>query len=177
MIEGKNLKLRTVKESDLDDLFAALDSIRLRGEYLESRLLSQKQFRDEFERTGFWQEQQGMILIEKETPIGVIWYRQSELLDGLTLQFLLFDPEARGRGFMTEALSLFCAYLFSTRKIQRLQIAAPDYLKAAFRVAQKCGFQFEGIAREAFFHRGRYLDLCLYALLRGDCKHLEIIYT
>lgn len=177
MIEGARILLRTVKEADLPALFEALDSIRLKGEYLPSGLLSEMRFRKEYAETGFWEDERGTALIchPDGTLAGAIWFETSRF--GTDLSFYLFRREDRGRGVMSEALPLFCSYLFATQRVERLQIAIPDYSKASLRIAQKCGFQFEGILRSSFFHRGKHLDLCLYSLLRGECKGVEKIYT
>lgn len=178
MLEGQAIHLRTVKEGDLGELYAYLDSIRLKGEYLVSDLLSEHQFRLSFYETGFWSEEKGTLLLTQEGRlVGAIWYEKQTFFDCLDLHFYVFRKEDRGKGVMKEALTLFCAYLFATKKVERLQISIPDYSKAALRVAQKCGFQFEGIARSAFFHRGAYLDLCIYSLLRSECKGIEKIYA
>lgn len=169
MIEGKSLQLRTVKEKDLTELYFFLDSIRFKGEYLPSILLSEHQFKNAFSQTGFWEEEKGTILISmKERLCGAIWFERQSILDSFDLHFYIFRPEDRGKGIMSEALPLFCSYLFNAKKIHRLQIAIPDYSKAALRIAQKSRFQFEGIARGSFFHRGQYRDLCIYSLLRSD---------
>lgn len=168
MIEGKNFQLRTVKESDLLELFSFLSSIRLKGEYLPSDLLSEHQFKQIFYETAFWQKDGGTALIASNHLLGAIWFERQEPLDYLDLHYYIFRKEDRGKGIMSEALPLFCSYLFATKKIHRLQASIPDYSKPALRVAQKSGFQFEGIARQAFFHRGLYLDLCIYSLLRSE---------
>jgi RimJ/RimL family protein N-acetyltransferase len=178
MLESKNISLRTVKEGDLTELYTFLDSIRMKGGYLPSDLLSEHQFRLSYFETGFWSEEKGTVLIEVDLVlVGAIWFEKQTLLDGIDLHFYIFRSEHRGKGTMKEALGLFCAYLFSTKKVERLQIAVPDYFKGAMRVAQKCGFQFEGIARSSFFHKGAYLDLCIYSLLRVECKGIEKIFA
>ncbi len=177
MIEGVSIYLRTVREGDLTDLYAFLSSIRHKGEFLPSDLVSEHLFRLSFYETGFWSDEKGTVLVVKgNRVIGALWFDQQALFDCLDLHFYIFREEDRNKGYMNEALPLFCAYLFSTKKIVRLQISVPDYSKAALRVTQKCGFSFEGIARSAFFHKGTYLDLCIYSLLRSECKEIEKIY-
>jgi RimJ/RimL family protein N-acetyltransferase len=39
-------------------------------------------------------------------------------------------------------------------------------------VLKKCGFQFEGIMRQAIFHRGQAQDLHLFAIVRGEQQPL-----
>ena len=41
---------------------------------------------------------------------------------------------------------------------------------ASERVAQKCGFTYEGTARQAMFARGRHFDMKLYSLLRHEVE-------
>jgi ribosomal-protein-alanine N-acetyltransferase len=169
MLEGKNLHLRTVKEGDLPALYSYFDSIRMKGEYLSSELLSEHQFRLEFFETGFWSDEKGtLVIIKEDQPVGALWFERQVFFDCLDIHFYIFRTEDRGKGLMKEALELFSSYLFATKKIERLQISVPGYSKAALRVAQKSGFQFEGIARSALFHRGGYLDLCIYSLLRSE---------
>lgn len=178
MLEGKNIILRTVKEEDLSKLFFCFDSIRLKGEYLSSELISEHAFRLQYFETGFWSDDEGTLAILHEGRlIGAVWFERQTFFDCFDLHFYIFHPEDRGKGHMQEALPLFSAYLFATRKIHRLQISIPDYSKAALKVAQKSGFHFEGIARSAFFHRGAYLDLCIYSQLRPECKGIEKIYS
>ncbi len=169
MLEGKNLHLRTVKEGDLPEFYSYFDSIRMKGEFLSSELLSEHQFRLQFYETGFWTDEKGTLLIIKDdVPVGAIWFERQHFFDCLDLHFYIFHAKDRAKGLMKEALPLFTSYLFATKKIERLQISVPGYSKAALRIAQKCGFQFEGIARSALFHRGAYLDLCIYSRLRSE---------
>jgi [ribosomal protein S5]-alanine N-acetyltransferase len=49
--------------------------------------------------------------------------------------------------------------LFETRKIRRLQLTVVVGNLAFKRVAEKCGFTSEGIARKAVFLRGQNVDL------------------
>src|SRR5262249_16928344 len=41
---------------------------------------------------------------------------------------------------------------------------------ASERVAQKCGFTYEGTARQAMFARGRHSDMKIYSLLRPEVE-------
>lgn len=178
MLEGKNVHLRTVKEGDLSKLYSFFDSIRFKGEFLSSDLLSEHMFRLQYFEAGFWSEEKGLLVVEEGSLlVGAIWFEKQIFFDCLDLHFYVFRPEDRGRGIMREALPLFCAYLFATKKIERLQVSVPDYSKSALKVVQNSGFRFEGIARSALFRKGRYLDLCIYSQLRSECKGIEKIYS
>ena len=71
---------------------------------------------------------------------------------------------------MTEALSLLARYLFETRTIRRLQLSVVVGNLASKRVAEKCGFTSEGIARKAVFLRGEHRDLEWFSLLREEAE-------
>lgn len=176
MIEGRQIHLRTVKEKDLGELFDGFSSLRSRGEYLSLHLPSEPLFRKEFLETGFWQEQKGMLVVcFQDRIVGSVWFEKMEKLEGLSLYFYVLKKEDRGRGYMSEGLSLFTSYLFSSYQIERLQICIPDYSKAALQIVKKNGFQFEGILRRALFQRGDHVDICLYSLLRSDVKPIAKI--
>ena len=114
-----------------------------------------------------------MILDSQERMLGYIKFKKKQFEDSFELAFFIFSSKDRGKGLMTEALNQFCSYLFTTRRVNRLQLSIPDYNRAAIAVAQKSGFVFEGIARQALFSKGKYIDLCRYALLREENKEAE----
>lgn len=173
MIRGKNVTLRTVRESDLDTLFAFLSDIENRGEYFGIMIPSEATFKKDFHETGFWQESFGRLLIcdQEERIVGSIWhFKTASYYDGLEIGYHMFDVASRSKGLMTESLSLLVRYLFSTKKINRLQLTVMVPNAASRRVAEKSGFKFEGIARGAVFHKGQNNDLEMYSILRAEVK-------
>ena len=174
MIKAKNILLRPVEEVDLDMLFVLESAAFLQMDNAFFTMESFYKFKQRFYQTGFWNDDEGISLIlDKQGRIlGKIEYRKCNS-DALTLYFLLYKEEDRGQGYMGEALPLFASFLFAIKKINRLQLDIPDYNTAAIAAAQKGGFSFEGIARQALFQKGRYLDLCVYSLLREESKPVD----
>jgi [ribosomal protein S5]-alanine N-acetyltransferase len=84
------------------------------------------------------------------------------------LGYLMFDRGSRNKGYMTEALALLARYLFATRNMRRLQLTVVVGNLASKRVAEKCGFTSEGVARKAVFLRGEHRDLDWFSLLREE---------
>lgn len=64
-------------------------------------------------------------------------------------------------------------HLFSTRTITRIQILVLPANLASKRVAEKCSFKFEGLARGAFYHRGKNQDVEIYSILREEVEALS----
>ena len=88
MIRGKNVTLRTVREGDLDSLFAFLSDIENRGEFFPIMIPSEAIFKKDFRDTGFWQEGFGRLLIcdKNERIVGSIWYfKTASYYDGLEI--------------------------------------------------------------------------------------------
>jgi [ribosomal protein S5]-alanine N-acetyltransferase len=69
---------------------------------------------------------------------------------------------------MSEAVRLLTHYLFDTRKVNRIQLVIHPENGASRRVAEKNGFLAEGTMRGAWYHRGQYHDVAIYALLRNE---------
>jgi RimJ/RimL family protein N-acetyltransferase len=173
MIRGENVTLRTVRESDLDSLFSFLSDIANRGEFFPIMIPSEAIFKKDFRDTGFWQEGFGRLLIcdKNEQVVGSIWYfKTASYYDGLEIGYHMFDVASRNQGLMTESLSLLVRLLFATKKINRLQLTVMLPNVASKRVAEKCGFKFEGIARGALFHKGQNHDLEMYSILRHEVE-------
>ncbi len=178
MIEGRNIRLRPLKEKDLEVFFKLLESAVLSNDFFPKDIESEYKFKKKFEKNGLWDEKEAICVITnlEDRIIGMIAYRKSNYLDALELKYIIFQKEDRAKGFMKEALALFSAFLFSAKKINRLQLSIPDYHRASIAVAQKCGYTFEGIAREAIFSKGKYLDLCIYSIIRKECKNIENLF-
>jgi RimJ/RimL family protein N-acetyltransferase len=103
--------------------------------------------------------------------VGSIWFFKSiPYFDGVEIGYTMFAPHQRRQGIMTEALSLCADYLFQSTKIHRIQLIIAEGNIASERVAQKCGFTYEGMARQAMFARGRHCDMKIYSLLRHEME-------
>jgi RimJ/RimL family protein N-acetyltransferase len=171
MLEGTLIRLRTVRETDLDRLYGAHTDLRARGPYFPLGVRSESAFRKEFAESGFWQKTDGTLLIE--TPDGEIageveFFRPVSYWDAFELAYQLFDEKFAGHGYATEAVQLLVDYLFGAKKEHRLQLVIVPGNAASRRIAEKCGFTLEGTVREAFFNDGRNQDVLLYSLLRTD---------
>ena len=79
--------------------------------------------------------------------------------------------EARGSGVTTRALRLLSKHGLEDLRLERLElITDPDNL-ASQRVAQKVGFQREGVLRSHLLHPdGRRRDSVMFSLLPGELR-------
>ena len=173
MIRGEHITLRVVQEQDLETLFRYYSDLDNRGEFFPLWLPSEAVFKQDFHQHGFWHEHRGRLVMvdQSDVILGSIWfYPPQRYFDALEIAYLLFDRGSRNKGYMTEALALLARYLFHTRTIRRLQLTVAVGNLASKRVAEKCGFTSEGIARRAVFLRGHHVDLEWFSLLREEAE-------
>ena len=76
--------------------------------------------------------------------------------------------EATGRGIMTEASRAALDFAFQHMGAHRVRVAAATDNHASLAVIGRLGFRFEGIARQAEWCDGRWLDHAVFALLATD---------
>jgi RimJ/RimL family protein N-acetyltransferase len=171
MLRGDSIQLRPIKAADFDEFCAFLTDIGNRGDYFPANIHSESQLRKQLQDTGFWGDDKGLLLIinSADAIIGHIeFFKPVAYLDGYELSYLIYDPADRNRGVTSSAVRLLTKYLFDTKKVNRLQLIIHPDNAASRRVAEKNGFVEEGMMRGAWYHRGQYHDVKVYALLRHE---------
>lgn len=139
MIKGKTINLRTVKFEDLDEIFSLSSDLSQRGEHWNVILTSETMFKKRFQETGLWNDDFGTMLITDKnnrllgeiTYFKGVWY-----LPGYEVGYRIYRNEDMGKGYTTEALKIFTAYLFELKPIKRLEIQVSKDNIASRRVAE-----------------------------------------
>lgn len=171
MLQGEVIRLRTVRETDLERLYEFHQNIANRGDYFPIEVIAKPVFKRRFHETGFWEDTEGMLLIvnDNDDILGHIeFYRTVNYLDELELSYHIYTQEHYGQGIATDAVKLMTGYLFDRKKSNRIRLIIHPDNHASKRVAEKCGYQFEGIARGAWYHRGQSHDVEVHAVVRDD---------
>src|SRR5476651_839293 len=162
MLKGPLCIVRHLLTADLNAFIALVNDLPSRGDYFSAQFKSPEAMRKEFMQNVF------VIEDQRHHVIGVITHFKSRTPVSREIGYRLFDPALAGRGYTSEALRLLVDYLFNVHQYHRLELLTAPENSASVRVAEKCGFSVEGLLRQAFFIRGRYCDVSLYALLRPD---------
>lgn len=79
-------------------------------------------------------------------------------------------PQARGRGYMTEAVREVCRWGFEELGLARVEWIAVAGNDASWRVVEKLGFTREGTLRAWLVHRGVRQDAWIGSLLRSEVR-------
>ena len=171
MLKGQSISLRPVRDTDLNQLYSFHVDIDNRGDFFPRGLLAQPTFLKQFQDTGFWSKDDGMLVIVSpdDALLGHIeFFKTVNYLDEYELSYQVYASEHRGKGVATEAVQLLVRYLFETKRVNRIRLVIHPDNVASRRLAEKCGFRHEGRARGAWYHKGKHQDVEIYALLHED---------
>ena len=171
MLHGEHIDLRLVRERDLATLHEAEADLGSRGSFFPLSVRSETALRAEFAENGLWARDEGMLLMTTahDEIVGEIeFFPITHYLVGYEISYQLFSDRHAGRGYTSDAVGLLSDYLFGLKRVNRLQLNIHPDNAASRRVAEKCGFTFEGVMRGAWFHGGTYHDLEIWSRLRDD---------
>jgi RimJ/RimL family protein N-acetyltransferase len=173
-VTGQLVRLRDVTLADAD----LLDGWAQEGPQSEFSDLGQEPQplpRDVLAAGPLRNEHNGVLIVERLADgriLGTVgWHRvnygPSPWSDAWNFGIEL-RPEARGRGYGSEAQRLLADFLFDTYDLHRVEASTDVENVAEQRALEKAGFVREGIQRGAQFRAGTYHDLVTYARLRTD---------
>jgi ribosomal-protein-serine acetyltransferase len=74
----------------------------------------------------------------------------------------------QGRGLMTAAVRAYADHAFATWRLNRIELRAAVGNVKSCAIAERLGFQREGVLRRAEFVSGRVLDQAVYAMLATE---------
>ncbi|HEY1090256.1 MAG TPA: GNAT family protein [Burkholderiaceae bacterium] len=171
MLQGKRIHLRHVTEADLPLLINMANNPAIRGPHGPSLLRSPHLLRKGFAEDGFSSEDREQLLVcdQLGMVIGdVVHFKARRYAAGRELGWCIFEHSLRGQGYASEAAGLLVDYLFANLPINRLECCVAPSNIASQRVAEKVGFQREGLARGLMLVNGEYRDGIDYGLLRSD---------
>lgn len=176
MLVGNRVILRPFRRTDLEGLYDLTADVREMGEFWPLGCISEPQWLKQFDEMFWWTGDFQIFLITDRdgSRLGHInIYKASDSYQGWELGYRIYRPEDRGKGFMTEAIRMTTAYLFTQKPIERMQIVLDPQNAGSRAVAERVGYVLEGTLRRAHFDRGAYKDLLLFSILRSEAPALE----
>lgn len=103
-------------------------------------------------------------------PIGRIYIsRIDRKYDSLDItRIYIADTEMRGKGYGEEALKAILKWAFEDMNCERVTLDHFNDNMIAAALYEKVGFVREGVMRHGVKKNGKYVDLCLMAMLRKE---------
>ncbi len=171
---GDGITLTMVQPEDAEGIFALIDSNR---DYLrewfpwvdlakgveDALAFAERARKQDEEKDGV----QSCIRLEGKI-VGIIGFSFVDRANRKTEIGYWIAPSHQGRGIITKAVRALTDYAFSEWKMNRVAIQAGKANVKSRAVAERLGFQFEGVTREAECVSGRYVHLAVYSTLKRD---------
>ncbi|HKE64022.1 MAG TPA: GNAT family protein [Micromonosporaceae bacterium] len=107
---------------------------------------------------------------EDDQLIGCLWTKRTDWPARSTEVSFAIAAAARGFGFAAEAVDGLAIELMMRHNFARIEMRVAPGNTASRRVAEKAGFQYEGLLRNAgYVHSGR-VDLEMWSLVDADVR-------
>lgn len=107
-------------------------------------------------------------LLLDDAPVGTIGVdRVNPILSSAEIGYWIRSDLA-GRGLMTEAASAVASFTFDDLGLHRLELHAGVGNRGSIRVAEKLGFQREGVLRDGSRGIAGFHDVIVFGLLASD---------
>ena len=176
--EGRSVRLREATQADAAELDARDADPAMRGEFNDLGQPAAKPLSEQLANgKRMVSPERGRLLIERiddGVVIGdVSWhpvqYGPNEQSRALNIGVAIY-PDARGRGFGTEAQRLLAELLLESFAIERVEASTDVDNVAEQRSLDKAGFTREGVVRRAQYRAGAHHDLVGYSFVRDDLE-------
>ena len=111
-----------------------------------------------------------LMVVRDDERLGfVTWYKVSSTPGYYYWKIgIALLPEARGKGYGTQAQRMLAQYLFKHTTVQRIEAATEVGNVAEQRALEKAGFTREGVHRCTGWRDGAYRDGVWYSMVRTD---------
>lgn len=176
MLQSDRITIRTIRRSELELVYGLSFDFSDAGEYMPVALMSEADFRAEYDRNGFWRETKGRLIIEnmEGDVVGEIGcFEVAHYMDGREIYYRTYSGHRR-KGYAREALTVFVKFFFESTSLNRLQAVTVQGNEVSATMLERAGFRFEGTMRGARWFKGRLVDLNAYSCLRSDWAHNEL---
>ena len=163
--------LRPVGEDDLPMLEEFTQDPETKGEFQWFGWHDLRRWRRAWEENGLIGPDGGTLMVVRgEERLGaVVWHRHqtTPAAYGWDIGISMF-PQARGRGYGTEAHRLLVRYLFAHTTVHRIEAVTDTDNIAEQKALEKAEFTREGVVRGIGWRDGAWRDGVTYSLLRTD---------
>lgn len=176
MITGDKVTLCKINKTNLNEYIRLNSEFKEIHGYYPVKKYSKESIMDKFNKTGYWGKGGGTMLIYAGNIIvgEISFYISSPNIFGYEIGYRIFSQNHRNKGYMSEALILFSAYLFQwSKSILTLILLITEENTPSIKVAEKCFYKRCGKIPKAGFKNGKFFTYYIYSLLREDCPPIK----
>ena len=81
---------------------------------------------------------------------------------------LIGEKDCWGKGYASEAIRLVVDYAFLQLNLHKLTASMYEDNHGSLKAFQRAGFQVEGVRKQIFYYRGKYVDSILVGVVKPD---------
>lgn len=107
---------------------------------------------------------------EENKMIGTCGFSRIDFSNDVGEIGYVINPDFQGHGYATEAVRAIMRFGFEKLDFNRIEAKFIIGNDASLAVMQKCGMQYEGMARGAMLIKGRYRDIGTCAILHSEAQ-------
>lgn len=111
-----------------------------------------------------------VIRREDDRLVGCLWTKRTDWVSHSTEISYAVAPQTRGFGVAAEAVDALAFALLLEHRFQRVELRVAPGNVASRRVAEKAGFTYEGLFRNAGHVHGGRVDLEVWSLVVADLR-------
>lgn len=104
--------------------------------------------------------------------VGIIGLKYIDWINSKTEIMYWIDKDYLAKGITTKCTMKVLELAFNYYNLNKVILKASLYNKASIRVAEKCGFNLEGISREDELLITGFTDVCVYSILRNEYRSM-----
>lgn len=112
----------------------------------------------------------GVIRREDDQLVGCLWTKRTDWGALVTEISYAVAPDARGFGMAAEAVDALAIALILEHGFHRVELRVAPGNVASRRVAEKAGFTYEGLLRDAGYVYSGRVDLQVWSLVAADLR-------
>lgn len=169
--QDDEVTLRLAEEDDLPLLEELTQDPEQTGEFEWFGWHDLRRWRREWNDNGLISPDGGtLIVVRGDQRLGLVnWRRQPATAAAWTWEIgLILLPEARGRGYGTQAHRLLVRYLFAHTTVHRIWAGTEVDNIAEQKALERAGLTREGVSRGTGWRGGAWRDGVIYSVLRTD---------
>ena len=174
MIEGRNVRIRAIEKTDIDEIMGWVNDPQVKENllmrYPVSRYEEEKWIERALDDDG---HRNKVFALETKDGIylgGIGLHRIDWENRNAEAGIVIGKREHWNKGYGTDAMMAILDFAFNQMNLHRVYLRVFEYNQRGVRSYQKCGFKKEGVLREDRYIGGEYRDTIMMGILKDEFK-------
>lgn len=172
--EGKKIRLRPLKRSDIDRSILWKNDPETRENSLGYRFPVTEKMEENWFSSALDDQSRNRVVfaietLDKKRLIGFIHLNRIDWISrtcyfGITIG----EKDCQGRRMGSDAMEILFRYAFTCLNLQKICLELPSFNEIAFNAYKKFGFLEEGVQRKQLYLEDEYHNIILMGLLKHE---------